>query len=109
VLAVVISAAGPHLDRDRDAVIAAVGRQLSADFGLPAPLAATMLIEKHATIVPAPGLQRPPARLSAPGLYLAGDSAASPYPSTLEGSVRAGLAAADAVIADFGLLPRAAQ
>lgn len=109
VLAVVISASGPHLDRDRDAVVAAVARQLSVDFGLPAPLAAAMLIEKQATIVPTPGLQRPPARLSAPGLYLAGDSAASPYPSTLEGSVRAGLAAADAAIADFGLRPRAAQ
>ncbi len=106
VLAVVISAAGPHLDRSRDAVVGAVARQLSADFGLPAPLAATMLTEKHATIVPAPGLQRPPTRLPAPGLYLAGDSAASPYPSTLEGSVRAGLAAADAVLADFGLGPR---
>ncbi|MCX8114718.1 MAG: FAD-dependent oxidoreductase, partial [Burkholderiaceae bacterium] len=54
-------------------------------------------------IVPAPGVQRPSARLAAPGLYLAGDAAASPYPSTIEGSVRAGLTAADALCADFGL------
>ncbi|GAB4482415.1 MAG: hydroxysqualene dehydroxylase HpnE [Burkholderiaceae bacterium] len=109
VMAVVVSAEGPHLHRDRDAVVAAVARQLSADFGLPAPLAATMLTEKHATIVPAPGLQRPPARLATHGLYLAGDAAESPYPSTLEGSVRAGLAAADAVLADAGLPPRSAR
>lgn len=109
VLAVVISADGPHLERDRDAVVAAVARQLSADLGLPAPLAAALLIEKHATIVPAPGLRRPPARLAAPGLYLAGDAAASPYPSTIEGSVRAGLAAAGALRADLELSSRAAR
>lgn len=109
VFAVVVSAKGPHLDRDRHAVVAAVARQLTADFDLPAPLATAMLVEKHATIVPAPGLQRPPARLDPPGLYLAGDAAASPYPSTIEGSVRAGLAAADALLADFGSASRAAR
>lgn len=107
VLAVVVSASGPHLARDRHTVLAAVARQLAADFALPAPLAAAMLVEKHATIVPSPGLQRPSARLAAPGLYLAGDAAASPYPSTIEGSVRAGLAAAAALLADFGLPARA--
>lgn len=109
VIAVVVSSRGPHLDRDRKAVVAAVARQLTLDLGLPAPRAAAMLTEKHATIVPAPGLQRPPARLTAPGLYLAGDAAASPYPSTIEGAVRAGLAAADALLADFGWAPRAAR
>ncbi len=109
VLAVVISAEGPHLERDRDAVAAAVARQLTADFGLPAPLAAVMLADKRATIVPTPGLRRPPTRLTAPGLYLAGDAAHSPYPSTIEGSVRAGLAAADTLLADFGVPPRVAR
>ncbi|MFN3565240.1 MAG: hydroxysqualene dehydroxylase HpnE [Burkholderiaceae bacterium] len=109
VLAVVISADGPHRQRDRAAVVAAVARQLTADLGLPAPLAAAMIIDKHATIVPAPGLQRPPARLAAPGLYLAADAAASPYPSTIEGSVRAGLAAAKALVDDFGPLAHAAR
>jgi len=109
VLAVVISADGPHLARDRDAVAAAVARQLTADLRLPAPLAAAMLVEKRATIVPAPGVQRPSARLAAPGLYVAGDAAASPYPSTIEGSVRAGLTAADALCADFGLSSSSAR
>jgi monoamine oxidase len=37
------------------------------------------------------------------GLYLAGDVAASPFPSTLEGSVRSGLDAARAALSDSGL------
>jgi squalene-associated FAD-dependent desaturase len=100
ILAVVISAAMTALSADRQALAAAVARQLGADFGLPQPLASAVLAEKRATIVPSPGLQRPPARLAAPSLYLAGDAAASLYPSTLEGSVRSGLAAARAVAAD---------
>lgn len=109
VLAVVISAAGVHLQRDRSDVGAAVARQLTAELGLPVPMATAILTEKHATIVPAPGLRRPAPRLPAPGLYLAGDAAASPYPSTIEGSVRAGRAAAAALLADFGLPPCAAR
>jgi squalene-associated FAD-dependent desaturase len=100
VLAVVISAATAALSADRQTLAAAVSGQLGADLGLPQPLASAVLAEKRATIVPSPGLQRPPARLAAPSLYLAGDAAASPYPSTLEGSVRSGLAAARAVAAD---------
>lgn len=102
VLSVVISAAGGALAADSRALAAAVGRQLSAELGLPPPSASAVLAEKRATIVPAPRLQRPPARLAAPGLYLAGDAADSDYPSTLEGSVRAGIAAAHALLADLG-------
>jgi squalene-associated FAD-dependent desaturase len=100
VLGVVVSAAGSELSQDTRRLVDAVGRQLGAEFGLPAPLAATVITEKRATIVPSPGLQRPAARLAVPGLYLAGDAAASDYPSTLEGSVRAGLAAARALLED---------
>jgi monoamine oxidase len=49
-------------------------------------------------------LRRPQARLPARGLYLAGDSAASPFPSTLEGSVRSGLEAAQLAAADSPLM-----
>ena len=97
VLSVVISAAGSALAGEPASLAASVARQLNADLGLPQPLASTIFAEKRATIVPAPGLQRPPARLAAPSLYLAGDAAQSDYPSTLEGSVRAGIAAARAV------------
>jgi squalene-associated FAD-dependent desaturase len=101
VLGVVISAAGAALSSDAGSLGTSVASQLSADLGLPIPLASAVLAEKRATIVPAPGLQRPPTRLSAPSLYLAGDAAASDYPSTLEGSVRAGIAAARALAADL--------
>ena len=67
---------------------------------MPAPLAGVAIVEKRATIVPSPGLRRPPAKLPLPGLYLAGDAAHSGYPSTLEGSVRAGFVAAQALIDD---------
>jgi len=101
VLSVVISAAGAALANDTASLAAATATQLSADLDLPAPLASAVLAEKRATVVPGPGLQRPSARLPLPALYLAGDAAASDYPSTLEGSVRAGLAAARALSADL--------
>jgi len=101
VLAVVVSAAGPAVAVEPPVLAASVARQLSADLGLPQPLASAVLTEQRATIVPAPGLQRPPARLALASLYLAGDAADGDYPSTLEGSVRAGLAAARAVEADL--------
>ncbi len=98
VLAVVISGDGPHLALERDALAGAVARQLSDALALPAPCAHYAIVEKRATIVPRPGLRRPPARLAAEGLFLAGDAADSDYPSTLEGSVRAGIAAAQAAL-----------
>ncbi len=100
VMSVVISAAAVTLQLEVAQIAAAVAGQLSRELALPAPLASTVITEKRATIVPSPGLQRPAARLPVPGLYLAGDAAASAYPSTLEGSVRAGLAAAQTVIED---------
>lgn len=99
VVGVVISAAGAWQALDGDALAHAVAQQLARDLRLPAALAARRIDEKRATIVPSPGLVRPPAVLPVTGLYLAGDAADSPYPSTLEGSVRSGLAAAHALLA----------
>jgi hydroxysqualene dehydroxylase len=48
--------------------------------------------EKRATFRCTPGLQRP-AALIAPGLFAAGDYVDGPYPATLEGAVRSGVAA----------------
>ena len=52
--------------------------------------------EKRATFACTPGLQRPPPAI-APGLWACGDYVEGPYPATLEGAVRSGLAAAAAV------------
>jgi squalene-associated FAD-dependent desaturase len=105
VLSVVISAQGPHETLDLQELARAVAGQLTAALRLPRPRAHRVLRERRATIVPQPGLVRPPARLAAPGLYLAGEAVDNAYPSTLEGSVRAGEAAADALCADFARRP----
>jgi hydroxysqualene dehydroxylase len=99
VLAAVISGHGAHMELTRETLAQSVAAQLQRQLDLPEPLATDVLIEKRATIVPTPGLVRPGAGLAG-GVYLAGDSADSDYPSTLEGSVRAGIAAAHALIAD---------
>ncbi|HEY0825173.1 MAG TPA: hydroxysqualene dehydroxylase HpnE [Ramlibacter sp.] len=51
------------------------------------------IVEKRATFACVPGLRRPPAAI-APGLWACGDYVEGPYPATLEGAVRAGLAVA---------------
>ena len=102
ILSVVISGDGPYRALDREALGMSVARQLHATLRLPQPLATYAITEKHATIVPAPGLQRPGTRLPLPGLHLAGDAADSAYPSTIEGSVRSGLEAARAIGACHG-------
>jgi squalene-associated FAD-dependent desaturase len=98
VLSVVISGRGPHLGLPRAALGELVARQVSEELGLPAPIAHYATVDKHATIVPRPQLSRPPIALPLDGLFLAGDAADNPYPSTLEGSVRSGIAAARAAL-----------
>ncbi|WP_349630267.1 hydroxysqualene dehydroxylase HpnE [Acidovorax sp. CCYZU-2555] len=53
----------------------------------------TTVIDKRATFACTPGLQRPGQAL-APGLLACGDYVDGPYPATLEGAVRSGMAAA---------------
>lgn len=100
VLAVVVSGRGPHTELTHETLALKVAGQLSAALSLPSPLASAVLVERRATVYASPALHRPPARLPCRGLYLAGDAAQSAYPSTIEGSVRAGLGAAGAWIAD---------
>jgi squalene-associated FAD-dependent desaturase len=52
--------------------------------------------EKRATFLCTPGLERPAARI-AEGLFAAGDYVAGPYPATIEGAVRSGVAAVRAL------------
>ena len=94
-LAFVISGAQPWVERGRDALLDATVAQARA--ALPGlhdtrlqPV--QVLIEKRATFRCTPGLRRPAAAI-APGLTAAGDHVDGPYPATLEGAVRSGLAA----------------
>jgi hydroxysqualene dehydroxylase len=54
------------------------------------------IVEKRATFACTPGLQRPAMRV-APGVLACGDYVDGPYPATLEGAVRSGMAAAQAL------------
>jgi predicted NAD/FAD-dependent oxidoreductase len=55
-------------------------------------LAVQTVVEKRATFACTPDLVRPGQQI-APGLLACGDYVAGPYPATLEGAVRSGLAA----------------
>ena len=98
--AFVISGAALWAERGLEATAAAVLAQ-AARF-LPArhwpadhAVVITTVAERRATFRCTPGLCRPSLQI-APGLAAAGDYVAGPYPATLEGAVRSGMAAAEA-------------
>jgi squalene-associated FAD-dependent desaturase len=65
---------------------------------------ATVIKEIHATFSPAPGVDqwRPAQKSPISGLYFAGDWTRTGWPATMEGAVRSGYLAAEAVLNDFG-------
>jgi squalene-associated FAD-dependent desaturase len=88
VLAFVVSASEGERDELQQRVLAQAGQQL----GLPNLQAIRTVVEKRATFACTPALKRP-ATAIAPGLWAAGDYIDGPYPATIEGAVRSGLAA----------------
>ena len=102
-LAFVVSGAAAWVERGSEATARAVASQAAAQLGRFMPGTPVLLgtySEKRATFLCTPGLQRPAARVgSAHTLHAAGDYIAGPYPSTLEGAVQSGVAAARAVTA----------
>lgn len=94
VLAFVISASEGERDELQQRVLAQAAEQL----GLPNLQAIQTVVEKRATFACTPALQRPATSI-APGLWAAGDYIDGPYPATIEGAVRSGLAAARAACA----------
>ncbi len=98
-LTLVISGAAPWLTRGTEetvkAATAQLSRQLGAQLSSP-PQVLQVLIDKRATFSCTPGLRRPAMHI-ADGLLAAGDYVDGPYPATLEGAVRSGLAAARAL------------
>jgi squalene-associated FAD-dependent desaturase len=93
--ALVISGAGRWVDEGAEAIRHALLAQWDAQFGRPVEWLGSR-IEKRATFACTPALirpdSRPHARISAAGDYVQG-----PYPATLEGAVRSGLAAVAAI------------
>jgi len=98
-LGVVISASAARLADDGGPLADGVHRQLCEVLpGLAAPAWTKVITEKQATFACTPGLDRPGTLTAEPGIVLAGDHVASDYPATLEGAVRSGLLAADAIV-----------
>jgi hydroxysqualene dehydroxylase len=90
-LAFVVSASNDERGELQAQVLAQAKRQL----GLRLQGVQT-IVEKRATFACTPALQRPPMQI-APGLLACGDYVEGPYPATLEGAVRSGMAAAQAL------------
>lgn len=96
--AFVVSGAAPWVARG-DVADGVLGQAKQVLRWATPPTVERTLTEKRATFACTPGLPRPAARVQH-GLWAAGDYVDGPYPATLEGAVRAGLAAAQGVLAD---------
>ncbi len=95
-LAFVISGAAACIERGLDATAQQVLAQCRSQLGAlvpDEPQLLRVLSEKRATFLCTPGLHRPGARVAA-GLMAAADYIDGPYPASLEGAVRAGVAGA---------------
>ncbi len=100
-LAFVVSGAASWVERGLFAAESATLAQARSELAthLRGPLEPLRtIVEKRATFRCTPLLDRPPTHI-APGLAAAGDYIDGPYPATLEGAVRSGVAAARAVLA----------
>jgi len=102
-LQLVISASYDLLQKPRQEIIDLCLRELCN--ALPAArnaelLKATVIKEAEATFSPQPGVDRwrPQQQTSIRGLFLAGDWTATGWPATMEGAVRSGYLAAEAVL-----------
>lgn len=93
-LALVVSAS----DAPRDVLERQVLRQARDALGQPALRVLRTIVEKRATFACTPGLRRPGGAI-AEAIGACGDYVDGPYPATLEGAVRSGLAAARRVSA----------
>lgn len=105
-IAVVISAGGPHDALDHATLSrAAEGqlRRLAPD--LPAAIWSWVVVERRATYACTPELARPAHGRVTRGVYLAGDYTDPEFPATLEAATRSGVAAARALIADRDATP----
>jgi len=102
-LQLVISASYDLLRKSREEIIDLCLKEIRQ--ALPAAreaqlVKATVIKEAAATFSPQPGVDhwRPAQETSTPGLFLAGDWTATGWPATMEGAVRSGYLAAEAVL-----------
>ncbi|MFZ6641587.1 hydroxysqualene dehydroxylase HpnE [Undibacterium sp. TC4M20W] len=103
-LAVVVSVSQAATEIDRHELAMDIAAQLAQSLGMPElvqPIWHQCISEKRATFSCAPGLNRPDNHTAYTGLYLAGDYTKGDYPATLEGAVRSGIAASQAIAKDL--------
>jgi squalene-associated FAD-dependent desaturase len=101
-IAVVISAEGPHTEWDNESLTAHVLQEIRTQFPhWPRPLETRVIREKRATFECSVGIEarRPGNATPVQGLWLAGDYTDTGYPATLEGAVRSGVQCARQIIA----------
>ena len=111
---VVVSAARGFKDPGRDEVTRRVAEELARLFpiGRGATLLRSKVVTEHtATFSAVPGVDRwrPPQGSPVPNLVVAGDWTATGWPATMEGAVRSGYLAAEAVLARAGRPARVVQ
>jgi uncharacterized protein with NAD-binding domain and iron-sulfur cluster len=104
----VISASKSLVDKTRAEIIDMAVRELAEFFpaaGEARLLKATVIKEIHATFSPLPGSDRyrPASETPWPQVFLAGDWTATGWPATMEGAVRSGYRAAEAVCRAAGI------
>ncbi len=100
-LAVILSASGPHEKLDHPALVRAIEAQLQRlQPARPRGTWSQVIAEKRATYACTPRRVRPGGARLVPGVYLAGDYVDADYPATLEAAVRSGIASAEAVLHD---------
>ncbi len=98
-VAVIISAEGPHQKLSQESLAKTVINELAIAFPkLPSPEWSKVIAEKRATFACTAGLSRPKQTTNVKNLYLAGDYTEGNYPATIEGAIRSGLSAAQLVM-----------
>jgi predicted NAD/FAD-dependent oxidoreductase len=83
---------------EREALTTLVLAQAQTQLGLQDLAWLTTVVEKRAAFACTPSVSRPPMQVGK-GVWACGDYVAGPYPATLEGAVRSGFAAAQALMA----------
>jgi uncharacterized protein with NAD-binding domain and iron-sulfur cluster len=106
-VSLVLSGAHQHVHRSKDELLAIALRELGVLLPVVrrARLEHSIIIkERFATFSPNVDAEavRPPSATPVRGFYLAGDWTATGLPATIEGAVRSGYTAAEAIISDFG-------
>jgi len=107
-VSLVISGAHQHIHRSREELLAIALRELGDLLPVTrqARLAHSIIIkERFATFSPRTGAEglRPASTTPVRGFYLAGDWTATALPATIEGAVKSGYTAADAILNNFGI------